>query len=329
MDFRTMHLPQVSLTPPPGYEKLSATPSGTKVPLPEPMKRNTFCFAGRDSLAGHESSTVARAFTLIELLVVIAIIAILAAMLLPALSKAKLQAQGTMCMNNTKQLAIAWHMYADDNKDRLMGSYANTPPGPPEWDGGGFMDFAANNPQDYNINDFLTVSPIWPYCGNSAAIFKCPADNSTVINSVGQRVPRIRSVSMNPFMGGPNGSTLGISANALYKTFNTLSSITLPAKEFVFLDENEDSINDGWFALSMTGYTTPTTPNVIVNWPAYYHNRCGGFAFSDGHSEIHRWVDGRTMPVVRDVTKVQNLSGMAFQPPNPDVYWLQDHATTQ
>jgi prepilin-type N-terminal cleavage/methylation domain-containing protein len=291
------------------------------------MKRNSLCSDGRDPLVDR---CRARAFTLIELLVVIAIIAILAAMLLPALAKAKIKSKGVMCMNNTRQLMIAWHMYADENKDHLMGSYVNLPPGPPEWDGGGFMDFAANNPQDYDINSFLTSSPIWPFCGKNAGIFKCPADNSTVINNVGKSVPRIRSVSMNPFMGGPdgNGFSSSLNFNAPYKTFTSISTISQPSQEFVFLDENEDSINDGWFALSMEGYNMPG-PNVMVNWPAYYHNRCAGFAFSDGHSEIHRWLDGRTMPPVRDVSNVPDLVGKSFSPQNPDVYWLQDHATTK
>jgi len=289
------------------------------------MKRNSLFSEGRDPLADRSS---ALAFTLIELLVVIAIIAILAAMILPALAKAKMKAKGAMCMNNTRQLMIAWHIYADENKDHLMGSYVGGPA--PEWDGGGFMDFAANNPQNYDINYYLTHSPIWPYCGNSPGIFKCPADNSTVINNVGKRVPRIRSVSMNPFMGGPNGAGFSstLDANQPYKTFTTLSTIGQPSQEFVFLDENEDSINDGWFALSMQGYQSPG-PNYLVNWPAYYHNRCGGFAFSDGHSEIHRWLDQRTMPPVHDVSNVPDLIGKSFSPQNPDVYWLQDHASTK
>jgi prepilin-type N-terminal cleavage/methylation domain-containing protein/prepilin-type processing-associated H-X9-DG protein len=291
------------------------------------MKRNSLCSEGRDSLAD-QSRAIVRAFTLIELLVVIAIIAILAAMLLPALAKAKMKAKGIMCLNNTRQLMIAWHMYADENKDHITGSYVGG--SGPEWDGGGFMDFTAGKRDNYDITFNLTQSPLWPYCGKSASIFKCPADNATVLDNLNRRVPRVRSISMNPFMGGPDGSGFGgsMGVNTVYKTFTTLSTMRQPSQEFVFLDENEDSINDGWFALSMQSYLT-TSPNVMVNWPAYYHNRAAGFAFADGHSEIHRWLDQRTMPLVRDMTLVQNLNGTTFSPQNPDVFWIQDHASTK
>jgi prepilin-type N-terminal cleavage/methylation domain-containing protein/prepilin-type processing-associated H-X9-DG protein len=291
------------------------------------MKRNSLCSEGRDPLADR-SHAVARAFTLIELLVVIAIIAILAAMILPALAKAKMKAKGIMCMNNTKQLMIAWHMYADENKDHLTASYGYPAGTPPEWDGGGFMDFTAGKRDNYDVTFNLEQSPLWPYC-KSTGIFKCPADNATVLDNLNRRVPRVRSMSMNPFMGGPDGSGIGgPSANASYQTFKTLSTMRQPSREFVFLDENEDSINDGWFVLSMQNYNT-AGPNVMVNWPAYYHNRAAGFAFADGHSEIHKWLDQRTMPPVKDVSNVLNLTGTTFSPPDPDIYWMQDHATTK
>jgi hypothetical protein len=95
---------------------------------------------------------------------------------------------------------------------------------------------------------------------------------------------------------------------------------------WVLGDENEDSINNGWFAVCMAGYPSAPASATIVDWPAYYHDRAAGRAFSDGHSEIHRWLDGRTMPLVRDVTLVQNLNGTP-SPNNPDVLWLQSHST--
>ena len=161
-------------------------------------------FAGANS--PHPKSTPrdprasAGGFTLIELLVVIAIIAILAALLLPVLSKTKVKAQGIQCLSNTRQLSLAWRMYIEENSDGLPAADGAVP-GVPEWDGGGFMDFTADNPVNYDITANMTKSPLWKYCGKSAGIWKCPADRSTVLKGA-VPVPRVRSVSVNCFMGG-------------------------------------------------------------------------------------------------------------------------------
>lgn len=284
-------------------------------------------FHGRriaDEPGVQSSSRPARVgFTLIELLVVIAIIAILAAMLLPVLSKAKTKAQGAQCMNNTKHLMLAWRMYAEDNRDALTG--AGFGGVGPEWDGGGFMNFAANNPVNYDPNVTIKRSPLWPYCGNSEGIWKCPADRATVQFGV-NRVPRVRSVSMNCWMGGANPNNLNGKSPGNWTVFSKLSQIRHPTKMMVVLDENEDSINNGWFGMNMLGYPNSPSQASIFDWPAYYHNRAAGIAFADGHSEIHRWRDSRTMPPVRDVTLVLNVNGTP-SPNNPDVWWMQDHGT--
>ena len=231
-----------------------------------------------------------RAFTLIELLVVIAIIAILAAMLLPVLSKAKTKAQGIQCMNNSRQLMLAWQMYTGDNADRLVPADG---PNNTAWDGGGWLDYAPNRPENYDPNQNLKKSPLWPYCGRSTSIWKCPADHSyTVVGS--SRRPRVRSMSMNAFVGGP---APGPSAG--WQEFRKLSQITQPTRILVLLDEHEDSINNGWFWINMSGYPSTPAADVIVNFPASYHNRAAGLAFTDGHSEIHRWLDERTMPEIQ------------------------------
>jgi prepilin-type N-terminal cleavage/methylation domain-containing protein/prepilin-type processing-associated H-X9-DG protein len=286
-------------------------------------------------------------FTLIELLVVIAIIAILAALLLPALSTAKLKAQGIQCMNNHRQLALAWHLYADDNIDTFVyasGSQvasnaaqesaltANGNPNQYAWTLS-LMDFTPANIAAWDPTVDIQTRPLWPYV-KSAAVYKCPADHSYIeVNGV--RHPRVRTMAMNLYVGGFIGQLPG-GLYSNYMIYLKMGDVTGgkspgPCMLFVFLDEREDCVNCGNFGAYMAGYPgTPTSLQSKYEFyqdiPGCYHNRAAGFSFADGHSEEHRWRDGRTMPPMHyQVAWWDNLTISC--PHNQDVSWLQDRST--
>jgi prepilin-type N-terminal cleavage/methylation domain-containing protein/prepilin-type processing-associated H-X9-DG protein len=262
----------------------------------------------------------ARGFTLIELLVVIAIIAILAALLLPSLRHAKVKAQAVHCMNNQKEMTLAWIMYADDNHGNLMpnATGGSSPPGL-FWVLG-WLDFSTDNTDNININ-YLTTNRIAPYIQN-INIYKCPGD-SFLCQEVAGRLPRVRSVSMNGYIEGgaytgQHGPYDSEYQNGFYG-YDNLNDIIAPSPSmlWVFVDEQADSINDGYLRKDVTDY------NNWLDLPASYHDGACAFGFADGHSEIKKWLDSSTIVPVT----MSHHNGYFQAPHSVDIGWFIPRCT--
>jgi prepilin-type N-terminal cleavage/methylation domain-containing protein len=238
-----------------------------------------------------------RGFTLIELLTVIATIALLAALLLPVLSKAKIKAQRTSCLSNLRQLGLAWIMYKDDNSGFLAESYPlnRTADGvnPDAW-----VQGVMTNVDEAGNAELIRQGKLFLYNQN-VPIYHCPTDQGVTIG--GTVVPTVRSYSMNCFMGARDPSLASIprSAAGFVPFYAKDSNLPRPSELWVLLDEDERSIDDGFFV-------TDPTARVWMNLPAMSARRHGysyALDFADGHSEVWRYKDPRSFLVCTKETE--------------------------
>lgn len=262
-------------------------------------------------LRGHRCGE-GNAFTLIELLVVIAIIAILAALLLPALARAKAVAKRVQCINNQKQLATVWTMYAGDNNDSLAAVGQNDPPSTTRrlWIQGAFVYPEANTNSAYLLNSKYALFADYLH---TIQVYVCPADPPTVMLN-GQSYPKLRSYALNAYLGwtGQWDDRLAMD----YTVFKKQSQVGRNGGFFMFLDVHPKSICWPYFGVQMR-------EDIFLLFPGSAHNRGAVISFADGHVERHAWRDPRTVAAF----SLNYHAHHDASPNNVDLAWLRQTTT--